>query len=112
MSHHRGVFPSDGLPTYRFKRPRFLIANTDPHHKPGRHWVAFYFPKKGPAEFFDSAGQPPSKVHRNFIKFLKHTKKYIYNKQRLQNRDFKLWGTILVEHLWYTMSCTGHTAYP
>ena len=85
-SQHGGVFPSDGLPTYIFKRPRFFIANTDPHNKPGRHWVAFYFPKRGPAEFFDSGGRPPSKVHRNFTKFLKkHTKRYVYNKRKLQS---------------------------
>ena len=54
----QGVFPSDILPvtnTY----PASLIANTDPHDKPGTHWVAMYFESPHESEFFDSYGFPP-----------------------------------------------------
>ena len=37
-----GVYPRDKLPIVN-KYPSGLIANTDPHDKPGTHWVATYF---------------------------------------------------------------------
>ena len=33
-----------------------VISNSDINKGPGKHWVAFYFPKRGPYEFFDSFG--------------------------------------------------------
>jgi hypothetical protein len=36
-----------------------LIVNTDPHNKPGSHWVAIYGDGDGHTEFFDSYGKPP-----------------------------------------------------
>ena len=38
----RGVFPSEKLPVIN-TYPATLIANTDPHNKPGTHWAAMYF---------------------------------------------------------------------
>lgn len=77
-----GVFPCNKLPS-KIKKPAFIVANTDPANRPGEHWVAFYFPTKGNAEFFDSFGQAPSKKY--FTKFLeKHSTKYIINSQRFQ----------------------------
>lgn len=77
-----GVFPSNKLPN-KIKKPAFIVANTDPANKPGEHWVAFYFPLKGQAEYFDSFGQAPCK--RNFTKFLeKNSSKYIINNRRFQ----------------------------
>ena len=38
----QGVYPTDKLPIVN-KYPSGLIANTDPHDKPGTHWVATYF---------------------------------------------------------------------
>lgn len=78
-----GVYPCNKLPR-KIKKPAFIIANTDPAHKPGEHWVAFYFPLKGCAEFFDSFGQPPSKLF--FIRFLeRNSSKYKINNQRFQS---------------------------
>ena len=58
-----GVFPSDKLP--RVVPPSrgavALIANTDPSHKAGQHWCAFYITPEC-AYFFDSYGNPPSMV--------------------------------------------------
>lgn len=65
-----GVFPSDRLPQYIANRPAYIIANTDPSHKSGTHWVAFYVPKRGRIEFFDSFGRRPQDKH--FLKFIQN----------------------------------------
>ena len=43
----------------KIQRGRFVISNTDTSQGPGQHWVTFYFPKRGPFEFFDSLGHRP-----------------------------------------------------
>ena len=80
--YFRGVFPADKLPT-RFKKPALLIANTDPSTQKGSHWVAFYVPKSGKPEYFDSLGRSPHK--KEFLQFLrKQSKTFTHNKKRLQ----------------------------
>lgn len=55
-----GVFPSDRFPKYNDKFPKAFIFNTDPHDKPGEHWVAcFQESWFSPIEYFDSYGLPP-----------------------------------------------------
>ena len=49
----QGVYPRDKLPIVN-KYSSGLIANTDPHDKPGTHWVAMYFICPWKSEFFDS----------------------------------------------------------
>ena len=66
-----GVFPSDRLPKKMEHYPCGFIANTDPSAKPGTHWVAFYFPSKSEAEFFDSYGYPPEH-YKNFKNIFNH----------------------------------------
>ena len=58
----RGVYPSDKLPIMK-TYPSCLIANTDPHDRPGTHWVAMYFVSPCESEFFDSYGFPPETYH-------------------------------------------------
>ena len=56
-----GVYPRDQLPNLtQATRPFALVFNTDPHDKPGKHWLAIYGPSDGPIELFDSFGMPPS----------------------------------------------------
>ena len=43
-------------------------TNTDPSHKPGMRWVAFYLVSKG--EFFDSYAYPPDHYQSSFKNFL------------------------------------------
>ena len=74
--YFRGVFPADKLPT-RFKKPALLIANTDPSTQKGSHWVAFYIPKSGKPEYFDSLGRSPHK--KRIFTILKETIKNIYS---------------------------------
>jgi hypothetical protein len=39
-----------------------IIFNTDPHHKPGEHWISMFINiKKGKIFFFDSVGDPAPK---------------------------------------------------
>lgn len=62
-----GVFASDELPS-QVRYPCGLIANTDPGHLPGTHWVAMYINKNGQGEYFDSYGlQPLVKEHEKFL---------------------------------------------
>lgn len=80
--YFRGVFPSDKLPK-KIKKPSLLIVNTDPSTSKGSHWVAFYIPRTGKPEYFDSLGRIPEK--KEFLEFLaKHGKTFDYNKKRLQ----------------------------
>ena len=74
-----GVYSRDTLP----KSVRGLIVcNTDPHDKPGEHWVAMYIDEQC-GEFFDSFGRPPTKVFKNFLN--KHCKRWIFNERQLQS---------------------------
>jgi hypothetical protein len=57
----KGVFPANKLPTIPKNKTLAIIANTDPSHRPGQHWVAFFF-KREHVYFFDSYGQKPQKA--------------------------------------------------
>ena len=75
----RGVYSSDTLP----KNVRGLIVcNTDPHDRPGEHWVAMYVDGER-GEFFDSFGRPPTGVFKDFMNF--NCKRWIYNDRQLQS---------------------------
>ena len=51
-----GVVPCCEIEQYKKHKVVGLIVNTDPHNKPGRHWIALY--KKGKTlNFFDSFGR-------------------------------------------------------
>ena len=65
-----GVFASYRLPQTIETYPCGFVANTDPSHKPGTHWVAFYFVSKEEGEFFDSYGYPPDHYQNSFKDFL------------------------------------------
>ena len=54
----QGVFPRDKLPRYVLKKPSAYVVNTDPAHRPGKHWVAIFFDGRGHATYFDSFGLP------------------------------------------------------
>lgn len=89
-NNFKGVFASDQLPRKTVVKPSFYIVNTDPSYKPGQHWVAIYFPKNKPAEYFCPAGQPPIKP---FITFLnRNSVSYICNKKRIQSEFSILCG--------------------
>ena len=62
---------------------RFVISNTDTSDGPGKHSIAFYFPKRGPYEFFDSLGNTPESYGVGFEKLLNKTY-LVYNGQLQQ----------------------------
>lgn len=56
-----GVFPANCVPSLqaaqRLRRDACFIVNTDPHDKPGTHWLAFYYDcTSRTLEYFDSYG--------------------------------------------------------
>jgi hypothetical protein len=95
-----GVFPSDKLPQTMDKNPCGFVANTDPSDKPGKHWVAFYFPTEEKGEFFDSYGQAPNFYRDSFGDFLsKHCDKWGFNKHKLQSAWSDVCGQYCIFYL-------------
>ena len=72
------------------RRGRFVISNTDTSQGPGTHWVVFYFPRRGPYEFFDSLGNSPESYHVGFEKIL--DKKYLMYNGQLQQSSSNVCG--------------------
>ena len=86
-----GVWPCDRLPSDIDKRPLYLVVNTDPHDKPGQHWIGIILEaEKGVASFFDSYGYPPDAVFypKSFKAFIARNAYEIrYNRHQVQD-DF------------------------
>ena len=54
-----GVFPADKVPKHGHgDGMSCCVANTDPHDRPGEHWVAFVWKGKELYEYFDPYGMP------------------------------------------------------
>lgn len=77
--HFQGVFSSDRLPEV----PRLMVCNTDPHYRPGKHWIAIYVDNRGRGEYFDSLGTPPSETFKRYMD--KHCVVWTFNKKQLQS---------------------------
>jgi len=73
-----GVFSSDNLP----ENPRLLVANTDPAHCPGRHWVCICV-EDGRGEYFDSLGMPPTANFEHYLN--EHCWSWTFNRRQLQS---------------------------
>ena len=76
----RGVFSCDTLPDDDVRG--LLVCNTDPHDKPGQHWIAMYFDGQH-GEYFDSLGREPAKVFKDYMN--RHCKYWIANDRQLQS---------------------------
>jgi hypothetical protein len=76
---------ADRLPTIIRRRPRLYIVYTDVSESPGTQWVAFYFPKQGPADFFDHIGHEQQYYH-NQLKHVLLVKRmrYLYGRHSVQ----------------------------
>lgn len=81
----RGVFPSNRLPVIPRGKVVTLVANTDPSHKPGQHWVAYFFTKTH-VYYFDSYGLPP--MTPSLARLMKRRKHRKYFCRRLQGRGY------------------------
>lgn len=85
-----GVFPCDLLPA--LKPGQAMIVNTDPHDKPGQHWVAFYMSEDLTLEYFDSFGLPPLvSQFRKYINRGAH-KIFSYSTVQLQHNNSETCG--------------------
>ena len=79
-----GIFSADRLPRrLPARRPLLLVCNTDPHSKPGEHWIAMYLAKDGTGEYFDSFGRMPSPIFSDFLE--RHCVNYVFNDEQLQS---------------------------
>jgi hypothetical protein len=82
------VCRADELPAHVGVRPHTFIVNTDSCDREGTQWVAFNFPKEGPAEFFDSFGRAPETYHRRFRNVLiANGPQCKFNTVRVQHED-------------------------
>lgn len=87
-----GVYASDKIPKNYNSLPYGFIANTDPHHLPGKHWVAFYVNEQGVLETFDSYGKAPGEYSPFFTRFMNTFERKLINRKQLQNYNTKVCG--------------------
>ena len=89
-----GVFARDKLPDLMYmQRPFALVFNTDPHDKPGQHWLAIYGPSDGPLEFYDSIGMRPS--------YYGFSTSFVYSCISLQSFSFALCGNYTIYFIYH-----------
>ncbi len=79
------------------RRGRFYVSNTDTSDGPGSHWVTFYFPFRGPDEFFDSLGKDPIDYKVDFETFLR--KRYWMMRDRIQQSTSETCGLYCVYYV-------------
>ena len=95
--HFKGVYAIDTLPSHQsFRRPASFICNLDRSQRAGTHWVAFYFPRTGDPEFFDSYGRVPNKECEHFIR----SQTYVYNCKFLQSPLSAVCGQYCLYNIW------------
>jgi len=73
-SMFRGVFSCDTLPKSNVRG--LIVCNTDPHDKPGEHWIAMYIDGDR-GEYFDSFGRVHDNVFEDYLN--RHCINWIYN---------------------------------
>lgn len=103
--HFQGVYASDTLPSKPLarKRPCSYICNLESIDKPGTHWVAFYVPRRGPIEYFDSYGGDLPSLFHSFV----DCNGYIYNTRCLQNIFSAVCGQYVIYYLWQRGLCAS-----
>ena len=77
-----GVYAADQLPRTISYRPLLYIANTDPHFRPGRHWVVIYFDEEH-NEYFDPLGKEPNNIIKDYLTLM-GPNGYLRNAKRVQ----------------------------
>ena len=91
-SYFQGVFASDQLPKSPSKRSSAYIVNTDPHDKPGRHWIALWT-DQGICEIMDSYAMPISYYQAKPLeRWINQWKYNVTNGQALQALTSKACG--------------------
>jgi hypothetical protein len=82
-----------------------IIFNTDPHDKPGQHWISMFINvKKEQIFFFDSTGDKPTKEIMNFVDRIK--------KQGLQSKIvFQFDSNEGIEHQYGNTECGMYSLF-
>lgn len=97
-----GVFPCDTIPEIGVENA--VVVNTDPHNKPGEHWVALYMSKDGEMEYFDSFGLPPLSEHiQKYINSTPHIS-FSYSTIQLQHEDSETCGNHCIAYVKHRLS--------
>ena len=78
VTNFDGVYSIDRLPD----RPHLLVCNTDPSHRPGRHWICICV-ENGTGEYFDSFGRPPNDGLRHYMNIV--CEHWTFNARQLQS---------------------------
>jgi hypothetical protein len=106
------VICADEIPRRPIQKPAGFVVNTDFCSGPGKHWVTFYFPKKGPVEFFDSLGHSPEYYHAIFRNFLiVNGPQYLYNIGRLQDYGSPYCGEYCLDFLVQRVKGVSYYSY-
>ena len=89
-----GVFAADQLPVTLSVYPSGFIANTDDHSRPGHHWIAFFQPRPGLIECFDSYGHTPDHYGPWFTQWLQRQSKttIVWNSKQVQSDTSRTCG--------------------
>lgn len=105
----RGVFARNKLPDivhHNKGRPSSFVINTDPHYKPGSHWVGVFFNGKGHCDYFDSFSFPP--LHDDISRFIaKNSFTWSSNKRLMQPLDTATCGLYVIYFI--IMRSRGHS---
>ena len=89
-----GVYPSDRLPDIN-RLPALIVANTDPAHRAGEHWIAMHIDSDGTGELFDSlALYPPKKEFANYMN--KNFVRWTSSDKQLQSAASSFCGNYVV----------------
>jgi len=92
-----GVFAADKIPKTLRNQSGF-ITNTDPHQKPGKHWLAFFYDNEV-LECFDSYGLSPEHYSQSFKSLTTNFSKLKVNTKRIQSRDTAVCGQYCLFYL-------------
>ena len=94
---YRGIYACDQLPDVTI-RPSVIVANTDPSHSPGRHWICMFFDADDHGEFFDSFGMPPKEVFERYMD--ENCLAWTFNNMQMQYLVSRFCGHYCI---WYCM---------
>lgn len=95
-----GVFASNELPTRIPQYPSCFIANVDPSHEPGSHWLAFYLASPQHLEFFDSYGHEPADFPGPIWDFARRFHHVNFNTMLLQSNVTAVCGQYCIYYLY------------
>lgn len=100
-----GVFAADTLPNKEY--PGAYVCNTDPASLPGQHWIAFFLPRPGIVQSFDSFGKNPGE-YSNYIKSWLGKDELVYSKKTFQTKDSVVCGNYC---LFFILLRSYHVSY-